>query len=320
MAARIIGTGSYYPSDIVSNDLLSNIVNTNDEWIRGRTGIRERRIAKDEGTSSMAIKASLKALKDAKIDPLEIDLIIVATMSADSNLPNTACEVQESLKAINAICFDINVACTGFVYAVNTAKIYMDSGLCNTALIIGAETISKLIDWSDRSTCVLFGDGAGAVVLKNDKIGIIDMVMGSDGSKKDALTCSQRGLINLFHKKENKMNYLKMEGQEVFRFAVRKVPECILELLKKSNTKIDDIKFFVLHQANERILKSVAKKLNVSEEKLPMNLDRYGNTSAASIPILLDELNKKGQLKPFDKIVISGFGGGLTWGATLIEW
>lgn len=160
----------------------------------------------------------------------------------------------------------------------------------------------------------------GAVILKKDKIGIIDMVMGADGSKKDALTCGQRELMNLFHKKESKLNYLKMEGQEVFRFAVKKVPECIFELLTKTNTKTNDIKYFVLHQANKRILQSVAKRLKVSEEKIPMNLDRFGNTSAASIPILLDELNKNGKLKPLDKIIISGFGGGLTWGATLIEW
>lgn len=320
MAARIIGTGSYYPSEVVNNNFLSNIVDTNDEWISSRTGIKERRITKGEGTSILATKASIEAIKDASINPLDIDLIIVATMSPDSHLPNTACEVQMNIMALNAICFDINVACTGFVYAVNTAHAYINSGLCKTVLIIGAETISKLIDWSDRSTCVLFGDGAGAVIIKEDKIGIVDMVMGSDGSKKDALTCNQRELINLFNKKEQTVDYIKMEGQEVFKFAVKKVPECILELLEKTNTKTEDVKYFVLHQANKRILQSVAKRLNVPEEKVPMNLDRFGNTSAASIPMLLDELNKQGKINPLDIIVISGFGGGLTWGATLLEW
>lgn len=320
MTAKIIGTGSYCPKSVVNNDFLSSIVETDDEWIQSRTGIRERRITSGEGTASLGVKASLEAIKDSKVDPLDIDLIIVATMSGDCSMPSTACEIQKEINATNAVCFDLNAACTGFLFAINTAYAYINAGLYTTALVIGSETLSKLIDWSDRGTCVLFGDGAGAVIIKKASEGIIDIVMGSDGSKKDVLTCGDRKINNPFIKSEDKLDFIKMEGQEVFKFAVKKVPECILELLEKSDTKVEEIKYFVLHQANKRILQSVAKRLKVSEDKMPINLDRYGNTSSASIPILLDELNREGRLKEGDKIVLSGFGGGLTWGACLLKW
>lgn len=320
MAAKIIGTGSYLPKEVISNEYLSTIVDTSDEWISTRTGIRERRVSREDSTSKLATFAALEAIKDAGIDPLEIDLIIVATISGDYYLPNTACDVQGQIKANNAICFDLSAACTGFISAYVTAEAYMKAGLCKTALIIGADTMSRLIDWSDRSTCVLFGDGAGAVVMKEDSSSVSHTIMGSDGSKKEFLICKSRTENNLYSENSNNLDFIKMNGGEVFKFAVKKVPETIDYLLRKSEYSLEDIKYFILHQANSRILQAIAKKLNVSEDKFPMNLDKYGNTSAASIPILLDELNKEGRLIKGDKLLLSGFGGGLTWGSILIEW
>lgn len=320
MAAKIIGTGSFLPENIISNDYLSSIIETSDEWINTRTGIRNRRISKDGSTTKLAVKAATNAIKDANIDPSNIDLIIVATMSGDHYMPNTACEVQSEIKAMNALCFDISAACTGFIVALNTVDAYMRAGLSKLALVIGADTMSKYVDWKDRATCVLFGDGAGAVVVKNDKNAITHSIMGSDGTKNDLLICKNRNQSNLEKECTESYDYMKMNGGEVFKFAVKKVPESIDKLLTLSNTKLEDIKYFVLHQANRRILQSIAKKLNVEEDRFPINLDQYGNTSAATIPILLDELNKGGQLCKGDKIILCGFGGGLTWGSYLLEW
>jgi 3-oxoacyl-[acyl-carrier-protein] synthase-3 len=320
MAAKIIGTGSYLPNEVVSNEYLSSIVDTSDDWISTRTGIKERRIAKTESTSKLATFAALEAIKNASIDPLEIDLIIVATMSGDNYLPSTACIVQGEIKADNALCFDVSAACTGFVFALSAAEAYIKSGLFKTALVIGSDMNSKLLDWTDRSTCVLFGDGAGAIVVRDDKDAVNHFVMGSDGSKGEMLICRNRSQINLYDNQEEKIDFIKMNGGEVFKFAVKKVPETVEQLLKQSGDNIEDIKYFILHQANKRIIQSIAKKLNVDEEKFPINLDKYGNTSAASIPILLDELNKEGKLNRGDKLVLSGFGGGLTWGSILLEW
>lgn len=321
MTSKIIGTGSYLPSHVVTNDDLAKVVDTDDEWISSRTGIKERRIVDNENeeTAYLASMAAKAAIEDAGISPEEIDLILLATMSPDQVLPNVACEVQEAVGAIHAVGMDLNAACSGFVFALNTAHAYITSGIYKNILVIGAETVSKTIDWADRSTCVLFGDGAGAVVVTASESGSYEMVMGADGRKKDALTCKSRPMNNLFLKNSD-LEYIKMEGQEVFKFAVKTVPECIIQVMEKAKVTTEDIKFFVLHQANQRILSSVAKRLKVSMDKIPMNVDRYGNTSSASIPILLDELNKKGLLQEGDKLVLSGFGGGLTWGATLIEW
>jgi 3-oxoacyl-[acyl-carrier-protein] synthase III len=321
MPTKIIGTGSYLPDNIVTNEYLATIMDTSDEWISSRTGIKKRRISTGETTAELAANAALKAIEDAKIKPEDIDYIFIATMSADYFLPNASSEVQNMIGAVNATCLDINAACSGFIFSLNTAHAYIESGLAKTVLVIGAEVLSKQLDWDDRSTCVLFGDGAGAVVVKKAEAkGIIDTVTGSDGSKKEALTCKTRSLNNIFVKEEERTEYLKMDGQEVFKFALTKVPECITLLLEKTKIDIGEIKYFVLHQANKRILDSVARRLKVSIDKFPLDLDEYGNTSAASIPILLDEINKQGKLKSGDKIIISGFGGGLTWGATLIQW
>lgn len=323
MAIRIIGTGSYLPKKVADNHFLSTIVDTDDEWIRQRTGIKERHLSNGkEGTTYMATHAAEAALENAGITADELDMIIVATVSADTYVPSTSCQVQGAIGAIRATCFDLNAACSGFLFAMNTAYAYIEMGMAKTILIIGAETLSREVDWSDRSSCILFGDGAGAAIMRQEegKGGLIASVTGSDGSQGDVLTCKGRGIQNPFHQSKRKKDYLRMEGQAVFRFAVTMVPRCIKQILKKTGYDTEDIKFFVLHQANVRILELIAKRLKVDIDKFPMNLDRYGNTSSASIPILLDELNRNNLLEPGDKIMLSGFGGGLTWGAVLIEW
>lgn len=323
MAIRIIGTGSYLPKKVADNHFLSTIVDTDDEWIRQRTGIKERHLSNGkEGTTYMATHAAEAALENAGITADELDMIIVATVSADTYVPSTSCQVQGAIGAIRATCFDLNAACSGFLFAMNTAYAYIEMGMAKTILIIGAETLSREVDWSDRSSCILFGDGAGAAIMRQEegKGGLIASVTGSDGSQGDVLTCKGRGIQNPFHQSKRKKDCLRMEGQAVFRFAVTMVPRCIKQILKKTGYDTEDIKFFVLHQANVRILELIAKRLKVDIDKFPMNLDRYGNTSSASIPILLDELNRNNLLEPGDKIVLSGFGGGLTWGAVLIEW
>ncbi|HEX3022656.1 MAG TPA: beta-ketoacyl-ACP synthase III [Lachnospiraceae bacterium] len=320
MEMKIISTGSYLPENVVDNDFLSTIVDTNDEWISSRTGIRQRRVTIGEGTASMAAKAASKAISRAGIDPLEIDIIIVATMSPDNYLPNTACEVQAEVGAMNAVCYDLSAACTGFVYALNTAYAFIKSGMYRTALLIGSEVISKMLDWNDRGTCVLFGDGAGAAIVQATEEGMFHTVLGSDGTRKEALTCANRNILNPFVTTEMSMDYMKMEGQDVFKFVAKTIPDTIQQVIDKAGCTTDDIKYYVLHQANQRILETVAKRLKEPIDKFPMNLDKYGNTSAASIPILLDKMNKKEMLKRGDKIIVSGFGGGLTWGTTLIEW
>lgn len=321
---RILGSGHYTPKNIVTNDDLSKMVDTNDEWITSRTGISTRHISDGEGVSDLASKASLLAIEDANIDPLDIDMIILATMTPDTMLPNNASIIQKNIGALNATCFDINAACSGFLFALNTANAYLASGMCKNILVIGAETLSKLVDWSDRSTCILFGDGAGAMIVSADNSKSYISASGSDGEKGNVLTGGATLLKNMLInsnvsdiKTEN--YYMKMDGQEVFKFAVTKVPECINEVLDKASVTAGDIDLFILHQANVRIISSVAKRLGVSADKFPINLNKYGNTSAASIPIVFDELKKSGALKDVHRLVLSGFGGGLTWGATYIE-
>ena len=323
MAVRIIGTGSYLPKKVADNRFLSTIVDTDDEWIRQRTGIKERHLSNGkEGTTYMATYAAEAALENAGIGAEELDMIIIATVSADTYVPSTSCSVQGAIGAIRATCFDLNAACSGFLFALNTAYAYIEMGMAKTVLIAGSETLSREVDWSDRSSCILFGDGAGAAVIRQEEGdgGLLASVTGSDGSQGDVLTCKGRGIQNPFHSSKRKKDYIRMDGQAVFRFAVRTVPRCIKQILKKTNTDAEDIKFFVLHQANVRIIEVIAKRLQVDLDKFPMNLDHYGNTSSANIPILLDELNRNHLLERGDKLILSGFGGGLTWGAVLLEW
>ncbi|GAA6296506.1 ketoacyl-ACP synthase III [Enterocloster asparagiformis] len=320
MTTRIVGTGAYVPEQIATNDDLARIVETNDEWIRSRTGIGERRIATTETNSYMAAQAAKQALDQAGIAPEDVDLILLATSSPDYCFPNGACEIQEQIGAVNAAGYDISAACTGFVFALNTAHAFIQAGIYRTALVIGSDVLSKLLDWTDRGTCVLFGDGAGAVVVQAGDRGVIGVKMYSDGTKGGVLTCGARTNGNFLLGKKPELGYMTMDGQEVFKFAVKKVPEIIKELLEENRTSLEEIRYFVLHQANYRIIESVAKRLKADISKFPANMEHYGNTSGGSIPLLLDEMNRKGMLAPGDKIVLSGFGAGLTWGATLVEW
>ena len=320
MPARIIGTGSALPALLVSNRELEKIVDTTDEWIRSRTGIESRHIAVEETTTSMAIEAAKKALQDAKASPEELDLIIVGTISPDHYFPSTACEIQSALGAVNATAFDISAACAGFLFGLGIVDAYMKAGTVRTALVVGAETLSKMMDWNDRSTCVLFGDGAGAAVVRSDESGIISMVQGSDGARGNALTCEGRRVNNPYKKNDTSLDYTKMNGQEVYKFAVKTVPKSIEEALLKANVKADDVKYFLLHQANLRIIEAVAKRLGQSIEKFPTNLQECGNISAGSVPVLLDHVNREGMLQKGDTIVLAGFGAGLTWGATVLIW
>lgn len=321
MTTKIIGTGSAVPEQVVTNEELAKYVDTNDEWIRTRTGIRERRIAPAEsGTSALAAEAARQALKNANMSAEELDIIILATSSADCCFPSGACQVQAAIGAQKAVAFDLSAACTGFIYAFNTIHAFFQAGIYKTGLIIGADTLSKLIDWNDRSTCVLFGDGAGAAVVQAEENGVLSMTMGADGSRGKVLECGGRTTGNFLTGKKPELGYMTMDGQEVFKFAVKTVPESINKVLTESGTDIDEIKYFVLHQANYRIFESIAKRLKIPMEKFPINLDRYGNTSGATIPILLDEMNREGKLQRGDKIILAGFGAGLTWGATLLEW
>ena len=320
---KIIGTGKYLPDKIIDNEFLSNLVDTNDEWITSRSGISERRISTGQNTSDMAVLAAKKALKDAGIDASVIDLIIVSTISPDAHTPSTACLVQLGISAVNAICFDINAACTGFIYAVENAVQYIKTGRCRTALVISAEVLSKITDWTDRRTCVLFGDGAGAVVLQADdkKAGIRSIYTKADATYWETLKCSGEPLINPFFKEEKeKWGKIEMDGKEVFKFATGAIHECIWKILEMEDLTLDDIAYIVPHQANIRIIEYAAKRNKIDMSKFYTNLDMYGNTSSASIPIALAEMSEKHLLKRGDKIILIGFGGGLTHGAILVEW
>lgn len=320
MTTRIIGTGSYAPETILTNKDLMEFMDTDDAWIRERTGICERRVSVSEGTSELAVKASEKAIENAGINPEEIDIIVLATSSGDKSFPAGAMDIQAAIGAVNAVGFDITAACSGFIYALNMVHAFFAAGIYKTGLVVGAETLSKVLDWNDRSSAILFGDGAGAAVVRAEEKGIIHMLMGSDGTKSWALECQARSLGNCLTKTAPELGLMKMDGQEVFKFAVKKVPEIVKQVLLEGGMAQEDIKYFLLHQANVRILESASRRLKIPMEKIPVNIERYGNTSAASIPILIDELNREGKLLRGDKLVLAGFGAGLTWGATLLEW
>ena len=322
MVGKIKGTGSYRPVQVWDNDKLSHMMETSDEWIRGRTGIGQRHIAnRGETVAYMAARAAGEALRDAGVRPEEIDLILVSTMSSERIMPCAACEVQKLIGAAGATCFDLNSACTGFLLALNTAQAYLGQHIYKRALVIGAEVLSNLTNWQDRSTCVLFGDGAGAVVLEAEEDAVYIQATHSIGKGGDALTCTSRNQPEFVEKGTNlSATYMQMDGKEVFKFAVSKVPEVIFEVLEKAGKTKEEIRFYMLHQANQRIVSSVAKHMNEPLEKYPMNIEKLGNTSSASIPLLLDEWKKRGKLNPGDWIVLSGFGGGLTYGASLMRW
>lgn len=321
MTGKICGTGSWAPPKVWDNNDLARLVDTSDEWIRERTGVVQRHIAEEnEDTVTMASRAAQRALEDADIKAEEIDLIIVATISPTEIMPCVACGVQEKLGAEKATCFDLNGACTGSLLALNTAQAYLSHGIYQTALVIGAEKLSGLTDWTDRGTCILFGDGAGAVVLKAEESGRYAQVTQSIGKKGGALTLRSRNQIQYETDPKAKETYIQMNGKEVFTFAVSKVPEAVKNLLSREKVPCEDIRYYLLHQANERIIRSAARRIGEDISKFPMNMDEYGNTSSASLLILLDEVKKSGKLQRGDKLILAGFGGGLTYGASLIEY
>lgn len=336
MIGKICGTGSYVPARVVDNEELSRIVDTSDEWIRERTGIKRRHIAEWETTSYMASKAAREAITQAGIAAEEVDLILLATSSPDTVFPSAACEVQKEIGAVNAAGYDINAACSGFVIAFQTAQAYIMAGMYRNVLVIGAETLSRLVDWTDRGTCILFGDGAGAVLLSAKEGHFCHMSAHSDGGSGQALrldgirrdslegwkTCTDSKAQPATERQSEQEDapYIRMNGREVFRFAVKKEAEIIEELLEDAQLRAEEIDYFILHQANRRIIEAIARRIKVPVERFPMNLEEYANTSSATIPILLDEMNRDGRLKRGEKLILSGFGAGLTWAGCLIEW
>jgi 3-oxoacyl-[acyl-carrier-protein] synthase-3 len=322
----ITGTGSYLPEKVLTNFDLEKIVDTSDKWIRTRTGICERRLVEnDMATSDMGLRAARMALEDAAISAEELDLIIVATVTPDRLFPATACIIQHQLGAKNAVAFDINAACSGFIYCLKIAEQYIKAGTYQNILIIGAETISKIVDWSDRNTCVLFGDGAGAAVLQagDDPLrGIIDTDQYTDGSLADVLAMPAGGskLPPSHQTVDQRLHSIKMKGNELFKIAVRNLTESAQKILRDNEFTVDDVALFVPHQANIRIINAVASALSIPEEKTCYTIIKYGNTSAASIPIALDESARTGRLASGDLVLLSAFGSGLAWAASLIRW
>jgi 3-oxoacyl-[acyl-carrier-protein] synthase-3 len=319
--ARIIGTGSYLPTKILTNQDLEKIVETTDQWIFERTGIRERHIASEGETSaSMGEQASRRAIEAAGISAKDIDLIIVATTTADQIFPSTACLVQDRLGIHGCPAFDVQAVCTGFVYALGIAEKFMRSGSSRCALVIGTETLSRIIDWTDRVTCVLFGDGAGAVLLAaSEKPGIISTHLHADGQYKDLLSVPS-GISLGYDKVINGKAFMQMEGNEVFKVAVKTLGRIVDETLAVNHMKKADIQWLVPHQANHRIIAATAKKLGMSMDHVVMTVDRHGNTSAASIPLAFDEAVRDGRIKTGDTVLMEAFGGGFTWGSVLLKY
>jgi len=323
--AHITGWGMSAPEPILTNDDLAKMVATDDAWIRDRTGIRERRIAReDQFPSTLAVEASIKALRVANLRPTDLDLIICSTSSPEYIFPATACLIQDQLGATKAGAFDLLAACTGFIYALNMGAQAIRSGSIKNALIIGSETLSRFINWKDRNTCILFGDGAGAFILQASEQpgGVLSAVMHSDGSGGDLLTIAGGGSRYPANESTlvNGRHYIQMDGKEVFRFATRVMASATQEVLACAGLTIDQVQWIVPHQANIRIIEAAARGLKLPMDRFIVNLERYGNTSTASIPMAMVEALEKGQIKPGEKIVMVGFGAGLTWGALAAEW
>jgi 3-oxoacyl-[acyl-carrier-protein] synthase-3 len=321
----IVGTGSYVPEKVLTNDDLSRIVDTSDEWITTRTGIKERRIAAEgEQTSDMATKAALKALEQAKVAPEEIDLILVATATPDMLFPATACFVQKKIGACNAACLDISAACAGFLFGIEIAQQFITSHTHDVVLVIGAEKLTSITNWTDRNTCVLFGDGAGAAVLchRGSTHGVVSTHIGSDGQFTDILFMPGGGSRCPITAENAHMNLatIHMTGKEVYKQAVIAMLSAAQKALDQAGLTIDDISCVIPHQANLRIIEGIADRLKIPIERFYVNLDKYGNTSAAAVAIALDEANRSGRIKPGDFILMVVFGGGLTWASTIIEW
>lgn len=323
--AHITGWGMSVPETILTNDDLSKMVDTNDEWIRDRTGIRERHIASEnQSTSSLAVEASIKALQVANVRPTDLDLIICSTSTPEHIFPATACLVQDQIGATKAGAFDLSAACTGFIFALNMAAQSIRSGAIQNALVIGSEVMSRFVNWEDRNTCILFGDGAGAFVLQASDMpgGVLSAVMHSDGSGGDSLIVQGGGSKHPATEAtvQAGKHLIEMDGKEVFRFATRVMAQATREALGVANVEIDAVKWIIPHQANIRIIEAAARGLKMSMDRFVVNLDRYGNTSTASIPMATFEAAEDGRLQPGDQLVFVGFGAGLTWGALVAEW
>ena len=321
----IIGTGSYVPDKILTNEDLSRMVNTSDEWITTRTGIKERRIAaKDEHTSDMAAKAALKALEQAKISPAEIDLLLVATATPDMLFPATACFVQKKIGATKAACLDISAACAGFIFGIEIAQQFITSHTYDTVLVIGAEKLTSITNWTDRNTCVLFGDGAGAAVLRHrgSAHGVISTHIGSDGQYSDILFMPGGGSRCPITRDNVDLNLatIHMTGKELYKQSITAMLSAARKALQDAGLSIEDISCVIPHQANLRIIEAIADRLGIPLEKFYVNLDKYGNTSAAAVAMALDEANRTGRIKAGDYVLMVVFGGGLTWASTVIEW
>ena len=317
--SKIIGVGSYLPERVVTNDELSKNIDTDDKWISERTGIKERRIADDsETTSSLGIEAAKKAINNAGINKDDIDLIILATATPDNTFPATATSIQAGLGIKSGYAYDVQAVCSGFVFALEIADNSLRLGKSKNALVIGSETFSRILDWKDRSTCVLFGDGAGAVVLQatnsDSSRGILSNHLHSDGNYKDML------YVDGGPSTSNNVGFLRMDGSGVFKHAVKNISGSILEALEQNNITIDDIDWFIPHQANSRILDAVAKKVGLKSEKIIVTVDKHANTSAASIPLALNEAVELGKINEGDIVLLAAMGGGFTWGSSLIRW
>ncbi len=325
LRSRITGTGSYVPEIILNNFDLEKKVDTSDEWITERTGIKERRIVKPfETNSDLCLEASKKALQASGVKPREIDMLIVATMSGDMPMPSTASILQRKLGIKDAGAFDLNAACSGFLYGLSVADNFIKTGASRKLLLVGAEVNSKFLDWKDRTTCVLFGDGAGAVVLEptKQKRGILSTHLYSDGNLWDFICLPGGGSEYPPSSKtiKSRMHFIKMKGNETFKVAVRTLEKLVVHTLKENDVKPSELAMLIPHQANLRIINATAKRLNLPMSKVAVNLDRYGNTSSASIPITLDEVVRDNRIKRNDYILLEAFGGGLTWASALIKW
>ncbi len=324
-SAGISAIGYHLPSKIVSNSDLEKMVNTSDEWIKSRTGIKERRVVADnENCSDIAVEACKKVLNRAQLNPEDIDLILFTSLSPDMLCPSTASIVQGKLELVNAAAFDVSAACAGFTFALTTAESFIKSDKYKNILVVGAEAISRLINWNDKNTCILFGDGAGAALVQpaEHPYGILESYLENDGNKSHYIeipagASAQPASENTI---KNNEHFLKMKGQEVFKFAVRVIPHAINKVLSKSDIKLEDVNLFIPHQANLRIIEAAAKKLNINKDKFFTNMENLGNTSTASVPIALEQAIQDGRLKKGDIVVIVGFGAGLSLGANLIRW
>ena len=323
--SRIVGTGSYVPEKVLTNQDLEKIVDTNDEWIVTRTGIKERRVTNNGQTSStLATNAAKNALEMAGVAPEELDAIIVGTVTPDMFFPSVGCLVQDALGAKKAVAFDISAGCSGFIYSLSVADSFISGGKYQKVLVLGTENLSKVTDYQDRGTCVLLGDGSGAVVLigEEGERGILSTHLHSDGSYKDLLFQPGGGsaVPPTYESIDNRLHYLKMDGNKLFKIAVKSLEDVVLETLAHNNIEESEIDLLIPHQANLRIIQAIAKRLNLPEEKVFVNIHKYGNTSSASIPIALDEANRSGRIKEGDLLLLNAFGAGLTWGATAVRW